>query len=224
MIHGAEGLSRKNRLKARQFIASVATTLNVQVPNSRAALLPYNEIVGPVITFDKYKDLKKFYDDLYRLPAEEGKNQINLALSEANKQIFSSESREAVSRVGVLLNFGKALDIEKAQIAVAELNSKGVKLFIVHVGTEQQMAPLLKLVSNKENLFHASSIDDLMGLVTPLHDKIVSESGNYSKMISCIIMLYNIFFLTYFFLHYCFIHQFPYSIMICIFCLSVSSY
>jgi hypothetical protein len=79
----------------------------------------------------------------------------------------------------VLLTFGEALNVQQAQNAAAELSSKGVKLFIVHVGSVQEMAQLHRLVSNRHNLFHASTINDLMDVVLPLHNKIVNESGSY---------------------------------------------
>ena len=180
MFHSVDGLSRKDRNKGKQFIASVATTLGIEVPNSRAALMQYRETAGPVVTFSKYTDLEAFFDALYRLPAETGKNQIDVAIREANRQIFSSESRAAVSRVAVILMFGKTYDIEMAEIAAVDLHSKGVKLFIVHVGSieEFDIASLRKLVTNKNNVLNANKIDDLMDLVLPLHDKIVEESGN----------------------------------------------
>lgn len=142
--------------------------------------MQYKETAGPVVTFSKYTDLETFFDALYRLPAETGKNQIDVAIREASRQIFSSESRVAVSRVAVILMFGKTYGIEMAEISAVDLHSKGVKLFIVHVGSmeELDMASLRKLVTNKDNILHADAIDDLMDLVLPLHDKIVEESGN----------------------------------------------
>ncbi|CAB3990368.1 fibrillin-1-like, partial, partial [Paramuricea clavata] len=191
LLHGADSLSKKDRNKAKQFISSVATTLGIEVPNSRAALLQYNEGVGSVFTFSKYTDLTNFYDNLHRLPVSTGKNQIDVAIREASKQIFSSESRLAVSRVAVLLTFGKPLNIQQAQIAVIQLRSKGVKLFVVHVGSAREMTSLRKLVSNKHNLFHANTIDDLMDLVIPLHDKIVNESVPTAKELSSVPASYS---------------------------------
>ncbi len=149
------------------------------MPNSRAAMFQYSETVGPVITFSNYEDLKKLYDDLYRLAPNLGKNYIDVAISGTSKRIFSSASRVAVSRLAVLLTFGEALNVQQAQNAAAELSSKGVKLFIVHVGSVEEMAQLHRLVSNRHNLFHASTINDLMDVVLPLHNKIVNESGSY---------------------------------------------
>ena len=142
--------------------------------------MQYRETASPVVTFSKYTDLEAFFDALYRLPAETGKNQIDVAIREANRQIFSSESRAAVSRVAVILMFGKTYDIEMAEIAAVDLHSKGVKLFVVHVGSieEFDIASLRKLVTNKNNVLNANKIDDLMDLVLPLHHKIVEESGN----------------------------------------------
>lgn len=180
LFHSAGGLTRRDRNKGKQFIASVATTLGIEVPNSRAALMQYKEAAGPVATFSKFKDLESFFDALYRLPSETGKNQINVAIREASRQIFSAESRAAVARVAVLLMFGKTFDIEMAEVATVELHSKGVKLFIVHVGSmaDFNVESLRKLVTNNDNIFHANAVDDLMDLVLPLHNKIVEESGN----------------------------------------------
>jgi hypothetical protein len=178
VLNGGEDLNRRDRNKAKQFLASVATTLDVEMPNSRAALLQYTETVDPVVTFTNYEDMKKFYNDLHLLPINQGRNQIDLAIRETSKQIFSFESRAPVSRLAVLLTFGNALNIQQAKTAAVELSSKEVKLFIVHVGSKEEMASLNQLVSN-DKIFHARTIDGLMDLVIPLHNKIVAESGNH---------------------------------------------
>lgn len=178
MIYSAPSLRRKkNWNKAKQFIASIATTLGIEKPNSRAAVLQYGDIVGRVFTFSNYTDLPKFLNDLYRLPYEPGKNRIDVAIRRASKQIFSSESRPAVSRIAVLLTFGKAAEVEQAKAAAAELRVKRVKLILVHVGSEADMALLRDIVSSDDYLFHSNILDNLTELVLPLHDKIISESG-----------------------------------------------
>lgn len=199
MLHVPQNYRRKGQNKAKQFIASVATTLGVELPNSRAALLQYNETVGPVITFSQYSGLKKFYDDLSDLPRNGKMSKITVAIREASKRIFSSDSRLAVSRVAVLLNFGRADDIQEAEVAAAQLRLKGVKLFVVHVGLVREMNSLRKLVSDTENLFHATDVAGLADIVIPIHNKIISESGNYritqknmqQQMVICSCLFYS---------------------------------
>ena len=190
VFYDAESLDRRSRNKAKQFFASVATTLGVDLPNSRAALLQYSDTVGSVITLANYTNLKKFYNDLYQLPVNAGENQIDLAILETSKQIFSSESRVAVSRLAVLLTFGSALNMQQAQNAAAELSAKGVKLFIVHAGSEKEMASLSKLVSGS-NIFHATNVDGLMDLVIPLHNRIIKESVPTAKELSSLPVSYS---------------------------------
>ncbi|XP_028390925.1 uncharacterized protein LOC114515803 isoform X2 [Dendronephthya gigantea] len=191
MIHIPPSYRRREQNKAKQFIASVATTLGVELPNSRAAFLQYNETVGPVITFSEFSGLKKFYDDLSYLSKNGEMSKIAVAISEASKRIFSTDSRLAVSRVAVLLKFGQADDIQEAEVAAAQLRLKGVKLFVVHVGDAREMDSIRNLVSDAENLFHANDVAGLANVVIPIHNKIISESVPTAKELSSLPVSYS---------------------------------
>ena len=183
VFHAAEGFRRKRFNRAKQFIASVATILGINPPNSRGALLQYSNNAGPIVAFNKFTHLEKFLEDLSRLPKEKGKNRVALALRVASARMFNSQSRIAVSRVAVLVTFGKAIDEDGAEIAAMQLKAKGVKVFVVHVGSEEDMASFGKLASNADMFFHVNALNNLTDLVLPVDAKIVSESGNYAVII-----------------------------------------
>ena len=168
----------------KQFINGIATAYGVDGKTLRAGLVTYSESPSLRVTFDQSKSLRQFTKALIDLRQESGGNRLDLALNLTDLGLFSVSSRNTVSRVAILVTFGKQARSSPGSISLkgiaARLRSRGIKLIVVAI--ESDADDLEKFVKDPRNVVNVKQFNELNDEVLRLAKRVCDESGK-SKFI-----------------------------------------
>ena len=183
-MHSSNTLDTANFIKIKQFINGLATAHGVDGVNSRVGLIQYSDSPSVRVRFEQSENLTDFTQTLVDLRQESGGNRIDLALKMANQGLFSASSRNTVSRVAILVTFGKQARSSPGSISLkgiaARLRSRGIKLIVVAIGSDAD--DLEKFVKDPRNVVNVKQFNELNDEVLRLAKRVCDESGK-SKFI-----------------------------------------
>ena len=169
----------------KQFINGIATAYGVDGKTLRAGLVTYSDSPSLRVTFDQSKSLRQFTKALIDLRQESGGNRLDLALNLTDLGLFSVSSRDTVSRVAIIVTFGKQARSSPGSISLkgiaARLRSRGIKLIVVAIGSDVD-APIIleKIVEDPRNVVNVKQFNELNNEVLPLATKVCDEIGKYT--------------------------------------------
>ena len=170
----------------KQFINGIATAYGVDGKKLRAGLVTYSDSPSLRVTFDQSKSLRQFTKALIDLRQESGGNRLDLALKLTDQGLFSVSSRDTVSRVAILVTFGKQARSSPGSISLkgiaARLRSRGIKLIVVAIGSDVDAPILETFVKDPRNVVNVKQFNELNDEVLPLAKRVCDESGK-SKLI-----------------------------------------
>ena len=184
-MHSSNTLDTANFIKIKQFINGLATAHGVDGVNSRVGLIQYSDSPSVRVRFEQSENLTDFTQTLVDLRQESGGNRIDLALKMANQGLFSASSRNTVSRVAILVTFGKQARSSPGSKSLkgiaARLRSRGIKLIVVAIGSDVD-APIIleKIVEDPRNVVNVKQFNELNNEVLPLATKVCDEIGKYT--------------------------------------------
>ena len=180
-VHSSRSLTPSNYRKEKELVKRVAATLNIAPGRSRIALILYSNFATAAVRLDEEKTLASFDYLVDGLPHERGLTRIDRALKLA-RSIFDSSgviTRRGVPRIFILLTDGKqtvAQDALTLNEAAQPLHETDVKILVVGMGSNVDVEELQAVALDKEDVFLATSFDNLVSLSDSL-SKIMCEAA-----------------------------------------------
>lgn len=168
-------------VKEKGFVKALARAFQVPILNSRMAVLLYGSVPMPSKGLIVYKSFNDFDNDVDSLKAVSGDRRMDLALKTAENLLQREESR--TRNIVILLTTGRqASGYRDQQLADSGKAARGVgaEVFVVTIGSEQNLEELRSVVADFQNIYQVGSLDYLKREALPIgRDIIGGKSGKY---------------------------------------------
>ena len=160
----------------KEFVKSVAKSLNVATGKSHAGVLVYNQYPRIPITLGSRLSTEEFVEILDSLPFIGGSRRIDRALQAA--QTVLNTGRPDIPKIVILLTGGKQTPASGAlslDVAAQPLKEAGAKIFVVTIGPRPDLKELLRVVEDGGDIFTAPTFKGLRSLVQKVPDAAVNK-------------------------------------------------
>lgn len=168
-------------VKEKGFVKALARAFQVPIMNSRMAVLLYGSFTMRSKRLIVYKSFNDFDNDVDSLRAISGDRRMDLALKAAENLLQREESPKR--NIVILLTTGRqASGYRDEQLADAgkAVRGVGVEVFVVAIGSEQNLEELRSAVADFQNIYQVGSLDYLKREALPIgRDIIGGKSGMY---------------------------------------------
>lgn len=162
--------------KEKDFVKSLAFTLNLGPGKSRASVIIYGSEASRAIKFDDHSSLASFNQAVGNLQYLGSARRMDLGLREAAAAMKAA--RPGNPKVVVLLTAGRqSLSEGSLDASVKPLKSLGAKIFVVAVGSEAYTQELLRVVSKTDDVRRVPNFDGLALQTRPIAKYIVDNIG-----------------------------------------------
>lgn len=169
-------VGRDNYNKEKDFVKSLAKTLNLATGKSRGSVIIYSSVASTAIKFDDHSNSTTFDKAVDNLPYLGTLRRMDLGLREG--AAVMTEARPGVPRIVVLLTTGRqGLSRDSLDESVKPLKDLGVKVFVVAIGSRPDDQELLPVVDQPDDLLGVSSFNDLASQTRPIAKHIVNNTG-----------------------------------------------
>ena len=166
-ILDSSGSLRNDYDKEKDFLKALAATFGISKDTSRAGVVTFSYNAEHSILLTDHDNLALFNEAVDRIPLMGSTTRIDRALRLSQRELFSIQNggRPGIPKVLVLLTDGSQTDDSDAEDpgAVAdEIRKKGVRILIIGIGSGVNQEELLRLGGSEDNVFSASSFEDLI--------------------------------------------------------------
>lgn len=162
----------------KQFVKSMARSLNVAPGKSRAAIVTYGTTSDPsemqthLSTFQRAVDVSRFI---------QGQRRMHLAVNDASSLLRAA--RPDVHKIVVLLSGGRESpqDVTLLMQSLRTLRASGAKIFVISIGRDHSMDNFYPAVERLEDIFKVSSFDNLVPLAWKMSETIAKRAGTFAR-------------------------------------------
>ena len=143
--------------------------------NSRMAALLYGSFTTSSKSLNDYKSFNDFDDDVDSLKAISGDRRMDLALKTAKNLLQQEES--PARRIVILLTTGRQASGyrgERLADSGKAARDVGAEVFVVAIGSEQNLEELRLVVTDFQNIYQVGSLDYLKREALPIGRDIIS--------------------------------------------------
>lgn len=162
IVDSSSEVGQDNFVKEKDFIKSLAKSLNVSPEKSRVSVIIYSSTPRVEIKFGDYTTSSDFDRALDKLSYVGKTRRMDLALESAARVL--SGARSSVPRIAILLTSGRQSQEPGARHladAVQPLQSLGSKVYVVAVGKESSSQELSVIVEGPKDIFSVASFGEL---------------------------------------------------------------
>ena len=159
----------------KQFVKSMAKSLNVAPEKSRAAIVTYgassdrSDMHASLSTFEEAVDSSRYI---------RGRRRTHLAVNDADSLLQAS--RPDAQKVVVLLSAGRessSQDIATLKQSFRTLRGSGTKIFVIAIGSNYNEEDFFPAVERFEDIFTVSSFDTLVSQAWLTSKSIAERTG-----------------------------------------------
>ena len=158
----------------KQFVKSMARSLNVEPGKSRAAIVTYgttsdaSEMQTRLSAFQRAVDASRFI---------QGERRIHLAVNDASSLLQAA--RPDVHKIVVLLSGGResTQDVTLLRQSLRTLRASGAKVYVILIGADHSVDDFHPAVERLEDIFTVSSFDNLVPRARKMPETIAKRSG-----------------------------------------------
>ena len=184
LVDSSSDVTRSGHALEKEFVKSLADSLNLAPGKSRAAVILYSSYSREAIRFGVYPTTETFNSAVQDLPLLSGLRQIDQALDSAAStfQNFKSSS----TKVLVLLTAGRhnpRAGSIPLDVAVQPLRDVGVETYVIAIGQQPDKSHLQEIVENPEDVISVPSFYDLGPQSKAVARHIANGSGSCSFFI-----------------------------------------
>ena len=163
----SSGSLRDDYDKEKNFLKALAATFGVSEQGARAGVVTFSFNTEHSIKLNDHYDLFSFSDAVDKIPLMGHTTRIDRALRLTQSEMFSiaNGGRPGVSKVVIVLTDGSQTPDAGAEDpgnVAEELRSMGYKVLAVGIGSGVNSTELAYITGNKENVYSASSFDELI--------------------------------------------------------------
>ena len=173
IVDSSIDISAKAFRNEKDFVKTIARSLNVSPGKSQAAAITYGSVPRIAFRFGPYSS---FESAVETIPYIGGERRLDRALTHAGRLL--TEARSSVPKVVVLLLGGKqSKDSESLGVASKQLRDLGANTFVVSVGSVLEENGISTVVYSPQDIFPVPSFDDLEALSKPIASEIARRSS-----------------------------------------------
>lgn len=165
-------------MSEKNFVKSVAKSLNVAPKKSRAAIITYGDRSSRSSSSDMHSSLSVFEPAVDGAPYIGGPRRMHFAVDSADALLRTA--RPSVYKVVVLLTGGKQSspqDVPLLQQSFRTLRAKGTKLYVIAIGSDYEREELLCTLERREDLLTVDSFDTLSQQAWSTSKEIANRTG-----------------------------------------------
>lgn len=172
LIDSSSGVSQADYKKEKDFVASLAKSLNFGSGKTRVAVILYSDYARQAIRFDVVSNPEFLQSVLDGLQQLRGGRRVDRALTSAT-QIFRG-SRPNVRHILVLLTSGKHTSESASPIenAVKQLETLDVERFVVAIGPESSGQDMKPVVERDEDVMYVPTFNSLRSQILRIAEHI----------------------------------------------------
>jgi len=176
IVDSSASIGGDNFVLVRDFIYEIVSNLDIGEDLTRVALARYTSWVDFRLFFNTMYDKVSILDEIQNTPYYGRGTYTSKALLETathSLQAFNGWREQAVPTVAIVFTDGKAKDGEGLVAAANALKKKCTRVIAIGVGPTVDTEELISIASqpSDNNVFMATSFDDLTSLVGDLLDK-----------------------------------------------------
>ena len=184
IIDSSGSISRRNYIKVKTFVKSIARSFGISPSGSRAGIVLYSTSASVKAHFGQYPTTAEFVKAVDSLPHERGLTRIDLALQVAASELFP-RARKNVPRIAMLLTDGEQTDIGGTidlRKSSAPLRRGGVRVVAFGVGKNINVRELRLTVERDEDVIIVLKFDDLISKVRNYTSSLCLAAGKRNIM------------------------------------------
>lgn len=176
IVDSSNEVSRENYTKEKDFVKSLAKTLNLNPGKSGAAVIIYSSLASIEVKFDGHANSTLFDEAVDKLPYLGLLRRMDLGLQKAADAM--KDARAGVQKVAVLLTAGRqSPPRELLDESVKPLRKLGAKVFVVAVGSKPDGQELLRIVDQPGDVRRVPNFEGLSSQTKPISKYIVNNTG-----------------------------------------------
>ena len=168
LLDASTSVGKNNYAKEKDFIKIVASRYELGT-TSQAAVIVFSSYATNAVPLGSSNTALEFASAVDNIPYVGGFTRIDLALSVAYDEYFSSEGLNETQKLVILLTDGKpsrwqniAPPYIKIEDTVQSLRSKAARIYVVTIGSNIDM-PVMRIVTEKDDdIFQVTGFNDLV--------------------------------------------------------------
>lgn len=174
LVDTSSSVGTLNFRSQKQFVKSMARSLNVEPGKSRAAIVTYgttsdaSEMQTRLSAFERAVDASRFI---------RGERRMHLAVNDASSLLQAA--RPDVHKIVFLLSGGREStpDVTLFRQSLRTLRASGAKIYVILIGADHSMDDFHPAVERLEDIFTVSSFDNLVSLSRKMSETITKRAG-----------------------------------------------
>ncbi|KAK3745599.1 hypothetical protein QZH41_005840 [Actinostola sp. cb2023] len=178
MVDSSRSISSSDFQKQKEFIKTIAKSLNIFPGQSRAAVVSYGSTSTPAVRFGSYNTIDELHASIDAARSQGGPRRIDQALDGALAQL--RQARPNVPRIVILVTGGRHTTVlggKDLDVAAKSISDHGAKTYVVGVGNGVDKDELRPLVLSPSDVVEVDSFDSLPLKGLEIGRTIISRSG-----------------------------------------------
>lgn len=181
LVDGSLSVSQNHFDQEKNFVKSMAKTLNLSPSQTRAAFVTYSTLPRTIAQLRGYTT-QQFDQIVDRATLLGGTRRIDLAIDEAARILKTNGQK--TKKIVVLLTAGRQTPGDKTlRTAAQPLQDIGADLYVMAIGSLVNIEELLPIVDKPEDIFRIPSHEVLSEQFKPISSEIAERAGKISLMI-----------------------------------------
>lgn len=168
MLDASGSVGKGNYLKEKEFIKIVTSRYELGT-TSQAAVIQFSDNASTAISLGSTKTAVSFASAVDNIPYARGWTRIDLALSLAYNEYFSSDVSNATKKLVILLTDGiqsRWTNMNPPYIPIKDtiqlLRSNAARIYAVTIGSNINMLTMKAITEKDDHIFQATGFNDLV--------------------------------------------------------------
>lgn len=168
MLDASGSVGKGNYLKEKEFIKIVTSRYELGT-TSQAAVIQFSDNASTAISLGSTKTAVSFASAVDNIPYARGWTRIDLALSLAYNEYFSSDVSNATKKLVILLTDGiqsRWPNMNPPYIPIKDtiqlLRSNAARIYAVTIGSNINMLTMKAITEKDDHIFQATGFNDLV--------------------------------------------------------------
>jgi hypothetical protein len=165
MVDSSTDVDRDNFRLEKQFVTSIARSLNIVPGKSRGAMISYGQNPRIAFGFDSNRAIAEFDRLVDLAPYMDGPRRLDRALEDAANVM--RDSRPNIPKVVLLFTAGRhttPADAKSLDEAAKPLRDLGAKTYVIAVGNSVNKPQLRPIIQRPEDIIQVDGFDKLRPL------------------------------------------------------------
>ena len=169
LVDASFGVTQSDFIKEKDFVKSIARSLQLPLEDSKMAVVPYGSFTGTSGGLNSYQSLNEFDRDIDAMQLLSGSRRMEEALKAASKMLQQERSTER--NIIILLTAGRQASGYRGvplTDAGKDAMDAGAEIYVVAIGSKPSFEDLRPVVAVYQNIYQVGSFDYLQREAQPI--------------------------------------------------------